>query len=319
MVVVHHAIMKNLFLMPVVAALVTSACAAEWGTDYEAALARAKAEGKAVLVNFTGSDWCGYCIRLKSEVLDDTQFTDWAEKHFVLLEVDVPNNPQFDAKLLAKNKELCAKYAVDGFPTVLVLDSKGRALGGLFGFNADAVAVREVLERGLHVVQLLEIADELQGEAKVRALVEAWQLLPESLHDLNRELQAEIKAVDTKDLSGLRSVEDAERRLQACRHAVEVAPTDAVALDIVNAALFEAVPYNLRQLLELKYKLLISSVETEADVLAAAEVAYQIIDADLRLTAEAKESRKKQLRGVFANPQTTINRSRAMRRKRPIR
>lgn len=319
MVVVHHAIMKNFFLMPIVAALVTSACAAEWGADYEAALARAKAEGKAVLVNFTGSDWCGYCIRLKSEVLDDPQFADWAEKHFVLLEVDVPNNTQIDAKLLAKNKELCAKYAVEGFPTVLVLDSSGRALGGLFGFSDDAAAVRDVLERGLHVVQLLEIADELQGEAKVRALVEAWQLLPEALHDLNRELQVEIKAVDTKDLSGLRAVEDAERRLQACRHAVDAAPTDAVALEIVNAALFEAVPYNLRQLLELKYKLLISSAETEADVMAAAEVAYRIIDADLRLSAQEKESRKKQMRGVFANPQTTINRSRSMRRKRPIR
>ena len=87
----------------------------------------------------------------------------------------------------------------------------------------------------------------------------------------------------------------------------------------MNAALFEAVPYNLRQLLEIKYKLLISSAETEADVMAAAEVAYRIIDADLRLSAQEKESRKKQMRGVFANPQTTINRSRAMRRKRPIR
>ena len=91
------------------------------------------------------------------------------------------------------------------------------------------------------------------------------------------------------------------------------------ALDIVNAALFEAVPQNKRQLLELKYKLMICSVETPEDVYAAAEVGYQMIDADLRLSPKVKESRKKQLRGVFANPQTSINRSRIIHRKRPIR
>ena len=91
------------------------------------------------------------------------------------------------------------------------------------------------------------------------------------------------------------------------------------ALDIVNAALFEAVPQNKRQLLELKYKLMICSVETPEDVYAAAEIGYQMIDADLRLSPKVKESRKRQLRGVFANPQTSINRSRIIHRKRPIR
>lgn len=319
MTAVNNAIIKNLFALPAIVALSAGVSAAEWGTDYESAMAQAQEKEKAVLVNFTGSDWCGFCMRLKSEVLDEPSFVEWAGKRFVLLEVDVPNNPQFDRALLEQNQELCAKYGVDGFPTVLVLDAKGRPLGGLFGYNGDVASVRSVLEAGAQAVQLLKIAEGLQGEAKVHALVKAWQLVPADLHDLNKELQAEIKAIDTKDLSGLRSIEDAERRLQACRHAADVAPTDAAALDIVNAALFEAVPHNRRQLLELKYKLMIYLAENHEDVLAAAEVAYEIIDADTRLSEKAKATRKNQLRGVYANPQTTLNRSRTRRRTRPSR
>lgn len=296
-----------------------AAVAAEWGTDYKAALAQAEREGKAVLADFTGSDWCGYCIKLRAEVLDNPAFAAWAETQFVLLEVDVPNNPQFDREQLAQNQMLCSKYEIDGFPTVLVLDSRGRALGGLFGYVGDPAAVRKTLEKGVQAVQLLKAAESLEGGAKVHAMVEAWRLVPEDLHDLNKELQAEIAAIDTQDLCGLKATADAERRLQACKHAVEVAPTDAVALEIVEAALFEAVPQNRRQLLELKYKLMICSVETEADVLAAAKVAYEMIDADLRLSPRVKQSRKKQMEGVFANPQTSLNRSRMIRRKRPIR
>ena len=64
---------------------------------------------------------------------------------------------------------------------------------------------------------------------------------------------------------------------------------------------------------------MVRCVETHADVLAAAEVAYASIDADLRLSPRVKESRKRQMQGVFANPQTTINRSRMLFRKRPAR
>ena len=311
--------MKNLFLMPAVVLMSAAVHAADWGTNYEAALSQARAEGKVVLANFTGSDWCGYCMQLRKNVLDEMNFAAWAGEHFVLLEVDVPNNPQFSREQLAQNQMLCTKYAIDGFPTLLVLDSVGRPLGGLFGYVADPAAVRHVLEKGVRANTLLVAADSLEGEARLEAMLQAWALIPEDLYELNLGLQAEIAAIDKQDRSGLKAAADAERRFQACKHAADVAPTDAVALDIVNAALFEAVPQNKRQLLELKYKLMICSVETPEDVYAAAEIGYQMIDADLRLSPKVKENRKKQLRGVFANPQTSINRSRIIHRKRPIR
>ncbi len=311
--------MKNLFLIPAVAVMSAAVNAADWGTDYEVALAQAEKQGKAVLVDFTGSDWCGYCMRLRAEVLDNPGFAAWAENHFVLLEVDVPHNPKFDQKQLEKNKALCTKYGIDGYPTVLVLDSKGRALGGLFGYESDPVHVRSILEPGLQAAQLLKSAESLEGVEKLGAMLTAWRLVPEELHAQNRELQAEIMAIDSEDRSGLKALADAERRFLACKHASEVAPTDAVALEIIDAALFEAVPQNRHRLLELKYRLMLHMAQTQEDVLAAAEVGYMMIDADLRTSPQVKENMKAQLRGVFANPQTSLNRSRMIRRKRPIR
>ena len=297
--------------------LAVSATAAEWGTNYEAALAQAGGQGKAVLADFTGSDWCYYCVRLRKDVLEYPAFSSWAEQNFVLLEVDVPQNPNFDPELLGRNRELCARYKIDGYPTVLVLDARGRALGGLFGYESDPAVVRGILEKGLQADKLLRRAGQLEGEARLRCMLDAWKLIPEELRELNALLKHELAALDTQDVSGLRAEAEAERRFAECKAAADAAPTDAAALVLVNAALEQAVPQNRRQLLELKYRLLILGVQTPEDVHAAAEVAYAIIDADLRLSPQVKESRKKQLRGVFANPNTSINRSRMIRRKRP--
>lgn len=304
-------------LLPVVPALVLSATAAEWGNNYEQALAAARQQGKTVLVDFTGSDWCHYCMRLRADVLDHPAFAAWAKEHFVLLEVDMPENPNFDRKLREQNSRLCAQYKVDAFPTLLVLDSAGNPLGGLIGYEADPVTVQKLLTQGLQVHYLLKRARHLQGEQRLQVMLAAWRLIPRELHKLNRPLQQELMAIDPQDLSGLRAAAKAEQALQDCKAAEAAAPTDAAALDIVNAALAQAVPQNRRQLLELKYRLLIRTVETPQEVYAAADVAYAIIDADLRLSPEVKESRKKQLKGVFANPQTSINRSRMIYRKRP--
>lgn len=305
------------YLLPLLPALVLSATAAEWGTDYTSALLAARQQGKAVLADFTGSDWCHFCIRLRNEVLDHPDFAAWAAENFVLLEVDVPQNPNFDLNQLEQNRRLCSRYAIDGFPSVLVLDAQGRPLGGIFGFEPDHAAVRSAFEKGLQADRLLQQAAKLEGEPKLQALLAAWQLIPEELRKINKPLQLEIMALDTQDLSGLHAAAAARRALKECQAAEAAAPTDAAALDIVNAALAKAVPANRRQLLELKYRLLMRGLETHEDVYAAAEVAYASIDADLRLTPRQKETRKRQLRGVFANPQTALNRSKTYRRNRP--
>lgn len=116
-------------------ALVQTAIAStEWKSDFEAAKTQARKENKPLLLNFTGSDWCGWCIRMKKETLDQTDFRDYAAKHFVLVEVDFPSRKKLPAAQQKANDALKAKYNVEGFPTFLVLDADGKVLGRQEGY-----------------------------------------------------------------------------------------------------------------------------------------------------------------------------------------
>jgi protein disulfide-isomerase len=107
---------------------------ATWLTDLPAAQAQAKAEKKLVLLDFTGSDWCPWCIKFDKEALSTAKFSDYAKAHLALVLVDFPNKkPQSDA-LKAANKALAKKYKVDGYPTYVVLDADGKEIGRQVGY-----------------------------------------------------------------------------------------------------------------------------------------------------------------------------------------
>src|ERR1044071_10389718 len=118
--------MKPIHLLSLAAALpalfmpVSSRAAVEWLTDLPKAQAQARAENKAVLIDFTGSDWCGWGILLKNEVLSAPDFATYAEKNLVLVEVDFPRHKAQAPALRAANEALSAKYRVEGFPTIVV-------------------------------------------------------------------------------------------------------------------------------------------------------------------------------------------------------
>jgi protein disulfide-isomerase len=110
---------------------VSSLAAADWLTDLPKAQAQARTENKAVLVDFTGSDWCGWCIRLKKEVFSAPDFATYAEKNLVLVEIDFPKHKAQSPALKGANEALSAKYHIEGFPTVVVLNPQGGELGRL--------------------------------------------------------------------------------------------------------------------------------------------------------------------------------------------
>jgi len=99
-----------------------------WETDYGKALERAKAEKKYVLIDFSGVNWCRWCVRLDKEVFSQPAFKDYAKEHLVLLLVDWPQSGPDVAKIRKKNEPLLKKFGVRGFPTVVILDPEGNAV-----------------------------------------------------------------------------------------------------------------------------------------------------------------------------------------------
>ncbi len=118
----------------VVASTGRAADDSQWFEDKLAdAQAKAKELKRPLLVDFTGSDWCGFCIKLDKEVFSTKEFGEWAKDNVVLLKLDFPRKAQ-DAEVKKQNKEMQAKYGVRGFPTVLFLDPEGKELGRIGGY-----------------------------------------------------------------------------------------------------------------------------------------------------------------------------------------
>lgn len=109
--------------------------AEEWTTDYPAALAQAKAAGKLVLLDFTGSDWCGYCQALEMEVLTQPAFKTFAAQNYVLVTLDFPRQTTLPAGLKQQNDALHQQFSITGYPTLIVVDPQGKELGRQVGYN----------------------------------------------------------------------------------------------------------------------------------------------------------------------------------------
>lgn len=112
-----------------------NAAESTWLTDLPKAQAQAKTENKIVLMDFTGSDWCPWCIKFKKEVLDTPEFQDYATKNVVLVEVDFPSKKTQPDELKKANEALKTKYDIDGFPTLVVLDKDGKEIGRQVGYS----------------------------------------------------------------------------------------------------------------------------------------------------------------------------------------
>lgn len=110
------------------AARTAAASTASWSTDYEGALAASRANGRPVFLFFTGSDWCGWCIKLKREILNTPEFAAYAADHLLLVELDFPRSKPLAPELRSRNEKLAGKYGVRGFPTVIILDEYGKVV-----------------------------------------------------------------------------------------------------------------------------------------------------------------------------------------------
>ncbi|MDI9635601.1 thioredoxin family protein [Kamptonema cortianum] len=99
-----------------------------WLTDYSQAKSKSAETGKPILAFFTGSDWCGWCEKLKSEVLDTVPFRRWAAEKMVLLELDFPKTKVQAEPLAKQNRQLAEQLQIGSFPTIVYLDKHGHEL-----------------------------------------------------------------------------------------------------------------------------------------------------------------------------------------------
>jgi protein disulfide-isomerase len=122
-------ILRSFAFLTISALLMASLSAADlWTTDYQAALKKASQEKKLVLLDFTGSNWCPWCIKLEEEVFSQKAFKEYAEKNLVLVLVDFPQGEKLAKQseaLQKQNRELQTKYGIEGYPTLVLLDPKG--------------------------------------------------------------------------------------------------------------------------------------------------------------------------------------------------
>ena len=116
-----------------------------WMTDWEAAKAKSKEEKKPILICLTGSDWCGWCIKLEKEVFSKKEFQDFAKENLILMEADYPKKKEQPAELKKQNAALEKKYLKGGYPTVFLLDAEGEKLSddlGEFGHDPEKWIVK---------------------------------------------------------------------------------------------------------------------------------------------------------------------------------
>lgn len=108
-----------------------------WLTDYKQAQQQAKANNKILLLDFTGSDWCGWCKKFDREVLLKPEFKDFARDNLVVVELDFPRAKPQTPELRKQNRELAQQYEIVGFPTILVLSADGQKLWRYDGYFPD--------------------------------------------------------------------------------------------------------------------------------------------------------------------------------------
>jgi len=119
----------------------------KWTEDYKAALETAKKDKKMVLLDFTGSDWCPPCKALNATVLTSDAFAQWTKDTFVLVDLDYPRAKPQDDATKKQNADLAKQYGIEGYPTIIILNSDGKEIGRQVGYGGEKpdefIAARE--------------------------------------------------------------------------------------------------------------------------------------------------------------------------------
>jgi tetratricopeptide (TPR) repeat protein len=186
-----------------------------WIESVDTALELAAANSKDILIDFTGSDWCPPCMALEEKVFSQSAFRKAAPDNFILVKCDNPRNEPNVSKQSAEAKaqfdKWSKKFTISGFPTVMLLDSKGLPYASATGFQDQSP--EDYLKQLDELRQIRVRRDELLAEAQTKTGLEKAQALDRALSELNGDLITgyyadiikELVELDAKDEAGLRT------------------------------------------------------------------------------------------------------------------
>jgi thioredoxin-related protein len=192
-----------------------------WTADLTAAKKQAGESNKDLLMDFTGSDWCGWCIKLDKEVFSLEPFKTGVKDKFVLVEVDFPKDKsKLSEETIKQNDELGKKYGIEGYPTILLTDASGKPFaatgykeGGpeLYVTHLDELRAKKVTRD-----ESLKAAENAKGVDKAKALIaalKAMELNDTIVSNYYGDVVEQIKASDPKDETGFVKEAAAKERL----------------------------------------------------------------------------------------------------------
>jgi hypothetical protein len=169
-------------------------------------------------MDFTGSDWCGWCVRLKEEVFSKESFKTGAPKNFVLVELDYPKKTEQPEAIKKQNKALARKYAVQGFPTILLADASGKpyARTGYKEGGAEKYLAHldEMRANKTKMEAVFTRAETKKKAEKALVLEEAIELLAANgLEKEQKVLIDQIKQLDGENKAGLKAKYENRERI----------------------------------------------------------------------------------------------------------
>ena len=200
-----------------------------WLVSFEKAKAAAAKEGKAIFMEFTGSDWCPPCIALQKNVLSKDAFKQEMPKHFILLKLDSPRDKSKQTpEEIAQYKKLSTEYAVRGVPTIYLADATGKPFAKRVGYGSTVSAedyVKDMVAKGA----ILKQRDEAIAKTVTTKGVPRARLLDEALSKIEAEivsahygdLIAEIIPLDAKDEAGLKTKYEAGQKAAVTKAALQ--------------------------------------------------------------------------------------------------
>ena len=200
-----------------------------WLTNIDAAKKSASESKKDLLIDFTGSDWCGWCIKLNDEVFKHDAFKTGVKDSFVLVEIDFPREKgKLPEDVRKRNTELGEKYAVQGYPTILLCDAEGKpyaATGYEEGGPEKYVGhLNELRKNKSKRDEAFAKAAKASGLEKAKVLIaalDAMKVDEKVAANFYGDIAAQIRAADPKDETGFAKKAESGKRIEEFQNSLQ--------------------------------------------------------------------------------------------------